>query len=191
MKKLLKEKRNQLILVAVVTMVVLALIGFGLIRVQYDALAKIAEDKTDAEKKLQSVRNVLKGVDTTANELMGLTNALSQAEEDMATGDSYSWMVDILRRLKLQYRVDIPEIGRPEVGDVDLLPSFPYKQVKFNVSGTAYYHDLGKFIADFENDFPHARVANLIVEPATGSDSKSEKLSFRMDIIVLVKPNPS
>jgi hypothetical protein len=190
MKKLIREKRTQLVMVALATLAVLTLMGF-LIRTQFAALDKIAEDRTDAEKKRQSIRNVIKGVDTTTSELADLTNALLHAEEDMAVGDYYSWIYDTIRRLKTQHRVDIPEIGRPMIDDVDMLPSFPYKQVRFGISGMAYYHDLGKFIADFENNFPHARMVNLIVEPAAGPDSKDEKLAFRMDIVVLVKPNPS
>jgi hypothetical protein len=71
------------------------------------------------------------------------------------------------------------------MGDVDLIPNFPYKQVKFSLTGTAYYHDLGKFIADLENNFPHIRVVNL----AIGSNGDSELLSFRVDIVALVKSN--
>jgi hypothetical protein len=74
---------------------------------------------------------------------------------------------------------------------MDLLPSFPYKQIRFAINGTAYYHDLGKFISDFENHFPHARVVNLVIEPMSNADNTNEKLSFRMEIIALVKPNPS
>ena len=55
---------------------------------------------------------------------------------------------------------------------------------------TGYYHDVGKFISDFENNFPHGRVVNLIVEPVSSADPGNEKLSFRMDVIALVKPNP-
>jgi len=82
--------------------------------------------------------------------------------------------------------VDIPDIGHPDVETMDLLPSFPFKQVKFTITGKAYYHDLGKFIADFENTFPHIRVVNLQLQPdqANGSD---EKLSFKMEVIALVK----
>jgi hypothetical protein len=50
---------------------------------------------------------------------------------------------------------------------------------------------LGKFIADFENSFPHSRVVHLVVEPAVGPDGNNEKLSFRMEIVALVKLNPS
>ena len=44
MKRLSREKRNQLITVIFVTVAILALIGFGLIRPQYDSLSKIAKD---------------------------------------------------------------------------------------------------------------------------------------------------
>ena len=36
----------------------------------------------------------------------------------------------------------------------------------FNLRGTAYFQDLGAFLADFENEFPYLRVQNLELEPA-------------------------
>ena len=38
--------------------------------------------------------------------------------------------------------------------DVNLLPNFPYKQATLTVAGTAHFHDLGRFLADFENQIP-------------------------------------
>ncbi|HTQ49209.1 MAG TPA: GspMb/PilO family protein, partial [Candidatus Acidoferrales bacterium] len=66
---------------------------------------------------------------------------------------------------------------------------FPFKEIRVTISGTAYYHELGKFLADFENSFPHIRVVNLALEPVNATEAGNEKLSFRMDIIALVKPN--
>jgi hypothetical protein len=106
----------------------------------------------------------------------------------MASGDLYSWTYGTIRLFKQQYKVEIPEIGHPEVGDADLFATFPYKQLRFSINGKAYFHDLGKFVADFENAFPHARVVNLAIEPANG---EGEKLSFRMDIVELIKSNAS
>ena len=74
------------------------------------------------------------------------------------------------------------------MGEVDLLAGFPYRQAKLSLNGSAYYHDLGKFVSDFENNFPHMRMINLIIESAS-QGSGSEKLSFRMEIVALVKPN--
>jgi hypothetical protein len=114
-----------------------------------------------------------------------VTQNLSRAESDMASGDLYSWTYNTIRLFKTPYQVDIPDIGHPDVEVTDLLPAFPFKQVKFTITGTAYYHDLGKFIADFENTFPHIRVVNLQMQPdPTAND---EKLSFKMEVIALVK----
>lgn len=191
MKKISRDKRNQLIIVAFVTLAVLGLIYFGLIQPQYDSLAKIAKAKKTAVDKLVSIRNTITNATVVSKDLSEATATLAHTEEDMATGDLYSWTYDTIRRFKQQYQVEIPEIGHPTVSDVDVLPAFPYKQIRFSINGTAYYHDMGKFIADFENNFPHARMVNLIIEPSPTADGSSEKLSFRMDIVALVKPNPS
>jgi hypothetical protein len=191
MKKLSREKRNQLVTVILVTLVVLALIGFGLIRPQYESISKIAKAKKVADTKLQSIRHAITNSEAIANEWNETTAALANAEADMASGDFYSWTYDTLRRFKQSYRVEIPEVGHPTIGEFDLLSSFPYKQIQFAIHGTVYYHDLGKFIADFENNFPHSRMVHLVVEPASGSERSGEKLSFRMEIVTLVKPNPS
>lgn len=190
MKKLSREKRNQLIIVSLATLAVLGLIGFGLIRHQYQTLAKIVTDQKAAESKLQGIKSAITNADAIAKELKTTTASLTQEEADMASGDLYSWTYDTIRRFKQPYKVEIPQIGPPTMSDVDLLPSFPFKQIRFSINGTAYYHDLGKFIADFENQFPHDRMVNLVIEPSGSSaDGSGEKLAFRMDIIALVKPN--
>jgi hypothetical protein len=190
MKRLSREKRNQLTTVIVATLVVLALIGLGLIKPQYESLSKIDKARKAADSKLQSIKHAITNSEAIANEWNETTEALTLAEADMATGDLYSWTYDTIRRFKQAYRVEIPEVGHPTTSESDLLTSFPYKQIQFVINGTVYYHDLGKFIADFENSFPHSRMVRLIVEPAGSTDNNSEKLSFRMEIITLIKPNP-
>jgi hypothetical protein len=190
MKRLSREKRNQLITVIFVTLAILALIGFGLIRPQYDSLSKIAKARNAADDNLLHIKHAITNPEAIANEWNETTYALAHAEEDMASGDLYSWTYDTIRHFKQSYKVEIPEVGHPTIGESDLLSSFPYKQIQFAISGTVYYHDLGKFIADFENSFPHSRMVRLVVEPAASPDSNSEKLSFRMEIVTLVKPNP-
>jgi len=184
--KLSKEKRNQLVLVLFGTVAVLALMWFNLIQPRYAALSQIAAAQKTAGDKLAGIQTTIKHADAIAAEMTNVTQTLSNAEGDMASGDLYSWTYNTIRLFKAPYQVDIPQIGHPDVGPVDLLPAFPFQQVRFTVTGTAYYHDLGKFIADFENRFPHIRVVNLELQPAqaTGGD---EKLSFKMSIIALVK----
>jgi hypothetical protein len=192
--KLPKAKRNQLIVVALVTAVVLGGLGFGLIKWQYGNLCALDEKKEAAEKKLTKVKDGINRADQIETEFTAKHRLLAEQEEVMASGgDLYSWMVNLLRRFKLPYRVDIPQISQPTPpSDMNLLPGFAYKQVTLRVSGTAYYHDFGKFITDFENNFPHIRVLNLTLEPTTSvGSSEKEKLAFTMDIVTLVKPDAS
>jgi len=189
--KISREKRNQLITVILVTLAILALIGLGLIRPQFDSLSKIAIARKAADKDLLNIRHAITNSEAIANGWTETNAALAQAEADMASGDLYSWTYDTIRHFKQSYKVEIPEIGHPTVGESDLLPSFPYKQIQFTINGTVYYQDLGKFVADFENIFPHSRMVRLVIEPVSSLDGNGEKLSFRMEIITLVKPNPS
>jgi hypothetical protein len=188
MKWLPKEKRNPFILVVVITAAMLMIIGLLLLRSQSSTLARVKETRQSANAQLQGIEKTIKDAAITTSELTNMTAMLARAEEDMATGDHYSWAYNTLRLFKQQYKVEIPEIGHPVEGDVDLIPSFPYKQMRFIVSGKGYYHDIGKFVTDLENEFPHVRVANLTIDPASG---EGEKLSFKMDVIALIKPNAS
>lgn len=188
MKWLPKERRNPFIIVILITVVSLALIYFSLISAQHSTLAKVAANRQTAANKLEDIEKAIKNSGLTARLLAEVTSDLTLAEADMASGDLYSWTYGTMRRFKQPYKVEIPEIGPPKAGEVELLPAFPYKQITFSVTGKAFYNDIGKFVADFENAFPHARLVNLTIAPV-GSDT--EQLTFNMDVIALVKPNAS
>jgi len=111
----------------------------------------------------------------------------------MPSGDLYASMVDTIRKFKLGHKVEIPQFNSPSSpADVALLPKFPYKQTVMTITGTAYYHDLGKFVADFENEFPSARILNLDISTASAqSADEKERLAFKLDIVSLVKSGPA
>src|SRR5690242_14292687 len=158
-KKLSKEKRQQLILAVVGTVAVLAGLGLGLIRFQYDSIKNMAEKKATQQKKLKEMRDA---VNNSAKYEAAVTEAkkkLADIEADIATGDLYAWVINTLRTFKVQYKVEIPQFSPiGPVTEMSLLPDFPYKQATLTVAGTAHFHDFGKFLADFENQFPHIRV---------------------------------
>ena len=187
MNKLTKEKRNHLILVGIGTMAVLTLIIYGLIRPQYAVVKKINAQISAARGDLQSKKDTIKTANSVSNQLAELTDTLAQTESDMASGDPAVWIYDTIRNFKEHHKVDISVNSQLATGQVDLLPKFPYQQLKVTVNGTAFYHDFGKFIADFENAYPHARIVNLTLESAGGTGADSEKLAFRMDVIALIR----
>ena len=189
--KLPKEKRKNLVLVVLVTLAILGGLGFSLIKPQYNALKRLAAEKTKAEKKHQQMQEAVKHADQLVADLNWARNTLGTMEKDVASGDLYSWVITTLRGFKAPYRVDLPSFS--PIGprsSMNLLPSFPYEQASITVAGRAHFHDFGRFLADFENQFPHIRVLNLDLDLDTVSP-EPEMLSFKMDIVTLVKPNPS
>jgi Tfp pilus assembly protein PilO len=193
MKPLTKGKRNQLIIIIVVTLVALGGLGYGLIKFQYENLGRLATKQADAEKKLVQMQDQIKRVDQLDAELVQARSVITNLEAGMApSGDSLSWVISTVRGFKTPYQVDIPQfspISQPS--DVNLLTKFPYKQVTLTLAGTAYYHELGRFIADFENEFPHIRVLNLDLQASPSvAAGDAEKLMFKLDLLTLVKPTP-
>jgi len=188
--KLPKEKRNQLILVVIVTLGTLGLLGFGLIKYQYDNLTRLANRKANAESNLAQMQDAVKNSARIESDLVEAKQTLSQLESDIASsGDLYSWLISTIRTFKGPYKVEIPQYS--QIGpttDMTMLPGFPYKQASMTVAGKAHYHDLGRFLADFENRFPHIRILNLALD-VDGNPQEVELLAFRMDIVTLVKPN--
>jgi Tfp pilus assembly protein PilO len=188
MKRLSKQKRDQLILAALVILVVLFGLWFLVIRSQKDGLTSLRGEKVAKEAKEKQMRDKINTGKNVEAELNKVAGKLAEKEESMVAGDPYAALVNTIRKFKLHYKLEIPQFSpAASVTDVDLLPKFPYKQIKLSISGTGYYEEIGKFVADFENEYSASRVLNLELNPSSspGADSK-EKLAFRMDIVALV-----
>jgi hypothetical protein len=191
--KLPREKRNQLVLIALLTLMATAGLGFGLIRGQYQTLDGLAGEAAAAQKKLEQMKAAIRQSQQVEEELAAANQKLCDFEADMASGDLYSWVINSVRRFKADYKVEIPQYSPiSATAEVNLLPHFPYKQAVLTIGGTARFHELGRFLADFENRFPHIRLLNLSVEANPGAAPQDqEMLTFRMDIVTLVKTNPT
>jgi hypothetical protein len=192
LRKLPKEQRNKLVLVVLVTLMAIAGLYLSLIRRQHEGLAALGQQKAAATGKLQRVLDTIRRADRITAELQEAKQGLAVAEADVASGDLYAWIINSLRKFNTPaYRVDIPQfsqLGAP--ADVNLIPDFPYKQATLTIAGTARYHNLGQFIADFENQFPHVRLLNLTLDAnAPSLQTEPETLSFKLDIVTLVKLN--
>jgi len=192
MKNLPKEKRDRLILIGVGTVTILAAFYYGLINTQKKALVEIGRVTVEQQNKVNNAQRLVNGTTEAQKNEEILAGKLKAIEGTMASGDMYSWIILTVNKFRAGYKIDIPQFSREAPCDVGLLPKFPYKAAVFNVKGTACFHDLGKFIADFENNFPYLRVQNLELEPAGSSSATAtrelDKLAFRMEIVTLVSP---
>ena len=188
MKRLSPAKQQQLIGVLIATLAVIGGVYFFLISPQEKKNADLAFQIRRNTDQLALYQSTIKLADAKASEVKELKEELAQSEDDIASGDVYEWTYEkFMRGFKPAYKVEIPNLSQPTQGDCDLIGGFPYKQIRFSLVGTAYFHDLGKFVADFENKFPHCRVLNLSVDMPF--NPASERLSFHMEIAALVKPN--
>jgi Tfp pilus assembly protein PilO len=195
MKKLPPAKQKQLIGVLVGTVVLICLVYFLLISPQNSKNARLSGQIGQESNRLKEFRDAILKKASTVTNLASWDEQLQHAEGDVASGDLYAWTYDLVRRFKVGYpKLDISNPGQPTAGNCDLIADFPYKQIRFSLAGTGHYHDLGRFVADFENKYPHCRVLNLTAEPeledkGTNAAGGGEKLNFRMEIVALVKPN--
>lgn len=190
MSKLPKEKRDKIILVAMVTVVASAALWLLVIKNQQGALTKARAEAVTAEDQLKRGQTTLQTKATIAEEFESASATLRQKEAGMAApNDMYSWLIQTLNTFKAGRQVEIPQFGREQQAEVGVFPKFPYRAAIFNVRGTAHYHDLGRFLADFENQFPCIRVQNIELEPAaTESGTPREKLNFKLELLTLVRP---
>lgn len=197
MNKLPKIKRDKIILISVGTLMVAGALYFLLISAQKDMLKNARAAATKSREELEAGQRTVKSQALVKQEFEEASAALRQRESAMASpNDMYLWQIETLNKFRIGYRVEIPQFGREVMTDVGVLPKFPYNAAAFNVRGTAHFHEFGKFLADFENAFPYIRVQNLTLEPAANEKSSSslsgdarEKLTFKMELVTLVRPN--
>jgi Tfp pilus assembly protein PilO len=192
MSKLSKDKRDKIILVGLVTAAASAAIWLLVIRSQSETLKNVRAEAVKSRDQLKRGQTTL-GAQAQINESFeSATQKLKQRESAMAApNDMYSWLIQTLNTFRLGYQVEIPQFGRELPSEVGIFPKFPYRAALFNVRGSAYYHDFGRFLADFENAFPYIRVQNIELDAAGESGSSrdaGEKLSFKMELLTLVRP---
>jgi hypothetical protein len=198
MKKFSKEKRDRMVLVVLGTVTTLVALWYGLISFQKAAMNNIAKASGEQETKVGNAQRLVSSGNQIQTNLEVVNKRLKAIENDMASGDKYSWIIQTINDFLVRnnyrdtHKVEIPQFSREVAADVGMFVNFPYQAVVFTIRGTAYFHDFGKFVADFENNFPFLRVQNIDLDPSAASAVTNvgdpEKLSFKMEIVALVNP---
>lgn len=191
MNKLTKEKKTQLFMVGFGTAVLLGLVWFFGILELKKRKNELDGKIVAARKKEEDATKLFKQSPQIREELEALNKKLAVVEDRMVAGDTNVWIRTETIRFKSTgvYKVDMPQFSTAEGVRIGVLPEFPYKAAKYRVSGTAYYHDFGRFLADFENYFPNVRVQNLDLATVKSVEPEHrERLAFSMELVALIKP---
>lgn len=189
MNKISKAKKQQIVLILMGAGIVIAGLWTLVIQTQYSKLEGVQKGTLQMKEKVDKGEMLLKKSDEVEADLEADTKTLEDIESNMASGDIYLWLINTINRFNASHKVTILDFPRETLGEVGSLPNFPYKAAMFPIKGSGYYHDVGKFLADFENSFPYARIQNLELTPlGKASAGDAEKLNFKFEIVALVKP---
>ncbi|MEO6035836.1 MAG: hypothetical protein ABIQ35_11320 [Verrucomicrobiota bacterium] len=189
MNKITKEKKQQIALILVAAAGVIAGLWFFVIQNQYTRLSSVQKKTGDMRAKVSQAETLLRKADTIESSLEENGKSLEKIEGAMASGDLYLWVINTINQFNVTKEVTFLDFQREQMSDVGIFPKFPYKAAIFPVKGTSHYHELGRFLADFENSFPYVRVQNLELAPSSkGTEQDGENLNFKFEIVSLIKP---
>ncbi len=195
LKALSAEKKQHLAAVGMGTVLALVALYMLLIAPARQALAQLQTQTAEAEKKYTDADRLVRRGPAVQEELDRLEARLNSIESGMVDSDPVQWIrsTEIKFRAQAPYAVDIPNFPFRGQGEMTMIPDFPYRAANYLFGGSAYYHDLGRYLADWENQFPYMRILNLEITPddpgpfAAAADDR-ERLNFTFEVSVLVKP---
>lgn len=188
--KLIFERRSQLLLLIICSAGVTILVWLTLIQPQQERLKALTVELSKTQESVKATRLLVRSSDEYKASLQAAAQKLQTVEQRMAQGDVYRWTINTMLGYQEPFAVDFAEFLQPQIAELNIPPKVPYKGATTSVAGTATYHDFGRFLAAFENAYPHVRLQRLELEPASQiqtDPNEPGKLSFRMEFVSLVK----
>lgn len=120
------SKRDKVIAIAVLAVLVCVGLWFFLIRAQQARLSKAAKQVAEAQAKVDQAKALIRSSDVVAKSLEEVSDHLRQVEAGMASGDLYTWALNNITRFTGGYKLGRPYLTRPGTNEVGVLPEFPY-----------------------------------------------------------------
>jgi hypothetical protein len=191
MNKLTKPQKDQLIGIAVGTVVLMGGLWYVGVTDRQEALSKSEKNTAQIMDTLKRAEGTLRQGEEISEKLAAHTQLLEKRESTLAPDrDDFAWSINTINDfIKPRKGVNFVTTSKAEVSEAGIFADFPYKWATFHLAFSGYYHDLGKFLADLENSFPYFQVQNLSLSANTTIGVEAEKLSVTFDLVVPVKPS--
>ncbi|GEM_PF-758259 len=187
------EKRKQLILLMLGAGAAVSVLWFAAIRPLQASIAEFRTKTGEVQGKIDSANRAILLSDRFRTDFEAARRKLHQAEQGIAKGDVYRWIINTLLDFQAGFKeIELTDFEQPQIGELPMPPALPYRAATFYLSGIATYHQFGKFLAAFENRFSYIRLQNLQLEPANTVQNIPEapgKLNFKMQLLLLVSTN--
>ena len=192
MNRLSKEKRDRLILVAVVTVVVLAGLWYFGVHAEGLTLLDARKKTDDLRQKITTARELAKKGAAIEADTRQTQDKLTAIESTMLpVGNEYMTLFNTIKQVVNTSKIEFDgNLNAPEIGPLQLLPEFPYRAATFSDTlFSGYYHDFGKFLAYLENNYPYLQFqVTSIRVPDVVRPEDPERLRFAVRIVALVQP---
>jgi Tfp pilus assembly protein PilO len=190
MSHLSKDQKNKLVLIGVITLMVSAALWTLIVSDQRQTISNLGEKTEKIREKIDNAERAAKTRQTIEQRLQEREELMAVKEEQMAPEDDpYAWMLDKINAFKESRQVGDVFLDKPDAKnlDVGVLPAFSYKAAVFHFSGTGTYGAIGRFIADFENDFRLFQIRNVAirVEPIKSGRLPTNTQSLRVDFDIV------
>jgi Tfp pilus assembly protein PilO len=186
--KLSKTQRDQLIGIVLGTLALMAALWYFGVTAKQGQLAATRRKSAEMRQKLHDAEALMRREEEINGTLHSRSELLARREAGLAPDrDAYAWLINTVNAfIQSRKGVNIDTYSQPEVSDVGMIPKFPYRWATFHLKGTGYYHDFGRFFADFENAFPYFRIQGLNISANSGPGMEAEKLSVTFDLVAPV-----
>lgn len=196
MSKLPKEKRDRLILVGAISLLIVGALWTMVVSDQRETIAKQEERTARVREKIANANRLLNMRVTIQTKYDERVQLLADKEAEMAPEeDPYAWMCDKIYAFKEGRQLENVSVTRvaSDIKPVGLLPAFAYKAVEFHLTGRGFYSTIGRFVADLENEFKLFQIRNISItpepKPTTAPGGEDQTLRVEFDIVALVKPS--
>lgn len=188
MNKLSKAQRDQLIGIAFGAVALMVALWYFGVTAKEDELKHTRQKSVEMRQKLRDAETLMRQEDEISGTLQSRSELLAKREAGLAPDrDAYAWLINTMNSfIQSRKGVSIDTYSQPEINEVGIIPKFPYRWATFHLKGTGYYHDVGRFFADFENAFPYFRIQNLNMSANSGPGLEAEKLSVTFDLVAPV-----
>lgn len=182
------EQKNSLVKLSALTVGVLIAVWLLLINPTRAGVEQKIKMQNALSEKIILKNKIVRTAEAGSTNYQESSARLAAIEDQMVSGDPYLWIIKTLGEFEVPDKVEFSKYDPPKPVDPLLPNKVAYKSVSFTVAGTANYHEFGKFLASLENGYPHISVHRLDIEPVAGLEGPDEKLSFQLELYVLVKP---
>lgn len=208
MNKLSKDKRDKLILTVLLTAGVLGALYTFVLGGLKEKLNEASVQLISTKDKLAKAERMVGSASIIEADLLETQKQLARRQKDMAPeGQYYYWFLKLLDQFRKEEGLEtnfILDITQPEFVAVGMYPVFPFEAASFGVRVSGSFHEIGRFLADFENRFPYLRIQDLQMAPEgeliTGAfgapgdllpapvPSDNGKIVAEFKVVALIKP---